>query len=861
MPVTSGSSRTLPLVWRATIEDHSGYADEARAYLVALEREGVGIAVRDLAWSPVPTELPPSQRQAITRARTRAIPPEFVCLYHLVPGAKLESSGTGPTVIRTMFETDGIPAIWLPRLAEADEIWVPCAFNLETFARGGIPPERLHRLPETLDFELFAPLEKNIESGPFTFLTNFDFTDRKGWDVLLDAWAEAFDPDDDVRLVLKFMSLHTPQAEIAAKIDRHLRGRRVAPIELNSAVLPLAELPQLYANADAFVLASRGEGWGRPYMEAMAMGLPTIGTRWSGNLDFMHDGNSWLVDGEVVPVPEGAQAHAAVYYAGQSWFEPDRDALVGALRTVAAGGPPVARRAASARAELIERFGPEPTVDRLIELTEGALARWQERQSRPIACAWRGDWGSVHSLAVVNEALTGALVAAGATDVTRRGTNGNPILENRVGVAQQWPPVFEAPANGPFVLYQPWEFGEIPAAWLEPIRTGVDEVWTPSEYARQSFIAAGLAPDLVRVVPNGVDLDRFCPTGPAYPLPTAKGTIFLFVGGTTYRKGIDLLLEAYGGAFDADDDVSLVIKSFGAKTVYRDHNANAQIDAFCRQPGAPEVVLLDDDLSFEEIPSLYRAADCIVQPYRGEGFCLPALEGLACGRPVIVTAGGPTDDFTSTACAWQISSRRIPLPEDALPPQMAPKGGGFLLEPDVADLAAAMGEAADPATRAAKAATARAHAERFSWPAAAAIAEERLAALGSRRPIRFVQPAVVAERRRILLAVDAKWDSPETWAPAVRAFAEAFSADDEVTLLLPTGPDGTGRLIELELAASGSAAHEIADLVMADFTDLDPNSLALVADAYICTNGLGPIRARRIVAAEPTALRTMLSTR
>ena len=66
-------------------------------------------------------------------------------------------------------------------------------------------------------------------------------------------------------------------------------------------------MPRLYAAADAYVLPTRGEGWGRPYMEAMAMGLPTIGSRWSGNLEFMHDGNAWLVDGELVPVAHGME--------------------------------------------------------------------------------------------------------------------------------------------------------------------------------------------------------------------------------------------------------------------------------------------------------------------------------------------------------------------------------------------------------------------------------------------------------------------------------------------------------------------------------------------------------------------------
>ena len=44
-----------------------------------------------------------------------------------------------------------------------------------------------------------------------------------------------------------------------------------------------------YRGADAFVLASHGEGWGRPALEAMAMGLPSIVTNWSGPTEFINE--------------------------------------------------------------------------------------------------------------------------------------------------------------------------------------------------------------------------------------------------------------------------------------------------------------------------------------------------------------------------------------------------------------------------------------------------------------------------------------------------------------------------------------------------------------------------------------------
>jgi glycosyltransferase involved in cell wall biosynthesis len=58
-----------------------------------------------------------------------------------------------------------------------------------------------------------------------------------------------------------------------------------------------------YRAADAYVSPARGEGWGRPFMEAMACGKPVIGANWSGNAAFMTPDNSYLIDYDLVDVP------------------------------------------------------------------------------------------------------------------------------------------------------------------------------------------------------------------------------------------------------------------------------------------------------------------------------------------------------------------------------------------------------------------------------------------------------------------------------------------------------------------------------------------------------------------------------
>ncbi len=844
VPASDARPRALPLLWHGPLLEPTGYADEGRAYLVALERAGYAVGAREIHWLEVDPGLPRDHREVIDRAIARPDPQgDVVVVHHLVPFEGHPLHRNGPDVARTMFETDRLPRRFLQRLLDVDEVWVPCDFNVETFVHGGVPREKLRVVPETVDFELFDPATPPLElpgRRGFAFLANFDLTDRKGWDILLDAWADAFGPDDDVCLVLKVLRLHDRGSDLEERVAQHLAGRTTAPILFYDVLMRADELPSLYAAADAYVTASRGEGWGRPYMEAMAMGLPTIGTRWSGNLMFMHDANSWLVDGSVVPVPETAQAHAGDLYRGHRWFQPDREALAAALREVAAGGPAVEARAAGARAELMERFGPEAIGARVAELTDAALERWRARGSRPTACVWRGDWGAIHSLAVVNQGVADALEADGAV-VARRLPEADRLAEPAVGVAQQWPPRFEPPADGPFVLYQPWEFGEIPAAWVEPIRARVDEVWTPSEYARQAYLSAGIAPELVHVVPNAVDLDRFSPDGEAYALPERAGTVFLFVGGTTYRKGIDLLLTAYAAAFGAGDDVLLVVKGFGSDSLYKGQTAEEAFARFRATPGTPRLLVLDDHLHHDEIPSLYRAADCVVQPYRGEGFCLPALEALACGRPVVVTAGGPTDEFASPECAWQVASRRIPLAATLLG-DLRPAGGGFLLEPDVDALASALREAADPRTRAAKAARARAHAERRSWPAAAAAAASRLETLAGRTPVRTLRSQRLSDARPLLLV------GLGDWSAALDAYADAFAADAAVTLALP------GATEEEALRVLAGRA-DVADVALVPPLD-DPTPLVLGADAVV---GATHPRARRVVTADPAALRALLA--
>jgi glycosyltransferase involved in cell wall biosynthesis len=389
------------IVWLGPLLDPSGYSDEARGFLRAIEAHGMAPTAICSTSVGVEAGLTPEDAEMIARQGARPPRAPYVVVHHYVPGPGQQVAADMPNVARVMFETDSLPESWLPLLLDRDEVWVPGRHNVETFERGGIPADRIKVLGGTLDFDLFKPgvepLDLDVQGDPFVFVTNFDFSERKAWEKLIFAWARAFEPTDPVCLVLKTGSYWDDDATVRGKIEgfveRELGGfHKLAPLRIYTSTLPSAVLPQFYAAADAYVLASRGEGWGRPYMEAMAMGLPTIASRWSGNLEFMHDGNSWLVDGDLVPVPDDADLINSLYR-GHKWFEPDVGSLADAMRDIA-GNPAAARaKAAGARDELMARFGPEITARRIRELAEGALSSYgpagaaRDRSAARRACA------------------------------------------------------------------------------------------------------------------------------------------------------------------------------------------------------------------------------------------------------------------------------------------------------------------------------------------------------------------------------------------------------------------------------------------------------------------------------------------
>ncbi len=141
-----------------------------------------------------------------------------------------------------------------------------------------------------------------------------------------------------------------------------------------------------------------------------------------------------------------------------------------------------------------------------------------------------------------------------------------------------------------------------------------------------------IPPEKIRVIYNGVDLNRFCPGNrEAWRSSTrqmlkldAEEKVALFVGSGFQRKGLAVLLETFG--LIADKKMKLLIVGRGKKELY---------GGVVARHGLKERVFFLEPR--KDIEKLYAAADLFILPTFYDPFSNATLEAMASGLPVITT--------------------------------------------------------------------------------------------------------------------------------------------------------------------------------------------------------------------------------
>ena len=343
-----------------------------------------------------------------------------------------------------------------------DEFWLPTDYHVEVFANAGIPRDKLLVVPEAVSTEFFDPAlvppatraawraSAAVAAGsaggkePFTFCSVFKWEQRKGWDVLLRGyWAEFRErPRGEVLLRLRSYVPHWEQgprsvrtwlSQFAAKQPGSPTVEQLPAVEVFESELSREELRAMYAASDAFVLPTRGEGWGLPVVEAMAMELPVIVTDFSGPQAYLTPANSF-------PLKYTGKGGSS---AGQ--VEPDVTHLRKLLRHVATAAPAVLSEVGkAARSTMVERFSPEVVLSAVeARLRDIGAGRGAGKAATP-AADWR--WPPLGA-----EAAAGAAGKISSTATPRAGTGlaGRESSKAEGGAAEAHPPPLPQPRPPP----------------------------------------------------------------------------------------------------------------------------------------------------------------------------------------------------------------------------------------------------------------------------------------------------------------------------------------------------------------------------------------------------------------------------
>jgi len=151
----------------------------------------------------------------------------------------------------------------------------------------------------------------------------------------------------------------------------------------------------------------------------------------------------------------------------------------------------------------------------------------------------------------------------------------------------------------------------------------------------------------VHVVPHGVDHGRFRPDDPgsddaARARSGLTPPYVAFLGTLEPRKDVPTLVRAFDRIAGTRADLTLVLagaRGWGADAVDR-AVADARNGHRVRRLG----YVAEDDM-----PALLRGAATVAYPSLEEGFGLPVLEAMACGAPVVTTAGTVMEEVAGGA--------------------------------------------------------------------------------------------------------------------------------------------------------------------------------------------------------------------
>lgn len=366
------------LYFLAPFRSCEGYGSQAEDLVVGWDSLGVALTVRNL-WEVEPKGLHPRVLELLSRP---GVGTHEVGLCFATAG-EFQHLPTEYRVGLTMWETDRPAEVhpqWTWQMNELDLLLTPSEWCKQVWKRSNVySPIKVVELSAAHRF-YEAPLWEQHDRKEFVVVSWAMMTVLKSPREMIGVFQKAFPRSKypDCRLKIKTHSgwFGGEPGDFPQVTDDR--------VEIINETWSFEQLVSFARSADVGLFLSKGEGWGRPGREAVALGLPSIITDNTGY-------GSICSSGDVVAIPTRKVVKAPSCYGGD-WCIPDWNAAVDSLRELYSNREVAAERALKGSERYRREYSPERVGQKILDALEGVTSKPSKRSQ--LSKSWAGFYSS-----------------------------------------------------------------------------------------------------------------------------------------------------------------------------------------------------------------------------------------------------------------------------------------------------------------------------------------------------------------------------------------------------------------------------------------------------------------------------------
>lgn len=271
------------------------------------------------------------------------------------------------------YETTVLPTAFAKYYRCVDKVLPSSNFSKKVFTDNGMPEDKQVMIPHGIHLDRFQNLGKYPlkTKKKYKILCNIAQPHlRKNIPGLFRAWGKAFTKADDVCLVLK-ISRKSPNPMFDVNFNEYYNSfkkdfKNHAEIEIIDTFI--TDIETLYNSCDVVWTMSHAECFWMPGLEAFAANKIVVAPRYGGQLDYMNDDNSILIEGKPIRADMRMQYWEPSPYA--SVFDPSVDDCAKKLKDLIANYNDYHKKFSPKMQELVLNYSWTKVAERIVGLCE-----------------------------------------------------------------------------------------------------------------------------------------------------------------------------------------------------------------------------------------------------------------------------------------------------------------------------------------------------------------------------------------------------------------------------------------------------------------------------------------------------------